>query len=129
MHTSAPHAPDSRAEVARADLLLDEAAALPKLLEGVGLSVAKLGAAVEEAKVAASSLRATDAIRALVLCDLRGAGFTLADLPESGSPLPVGFVQQLDARLSQAIASVQAGPERAAAGRISERLRALLLAQ
>jgi hypothetical protein len=128
LHSAFAHAPESRAEVARADLLLDEAAAQVKLLVALGLSPETLGAAAASAGIAPSALRASDAVRAMVASDLRGGGFSLAGAPEAGSALPAEFAQRLDARLADAVASLPDGPERLAARRMAERLRALVLA-
>jgi len=127
LHSGQPHAPESRAEIARADLLLDEAAALPKLLAALGLTLPVLGAAATAAGIAPSALRASDALRALIHSDLRGVPFTLADQPEPGSGLPENFAPRLDARLAEGTDSLPPGPERSAARRIADRLRAAVL--
>jgi hypothetical protein len=129
LHSAYRHAPESRAEIARADLLIDEATTLPRLLLGMELTPAILGLAATAAEIAPTALRASDAIAALVRSDLRGVPFSLKELPEPGAPLPEGFAQRLDVRLNQGLDSNPDGPERAAARRLSDRLRSAVLAR
>jgi hypothetical protein len=116
------HAPATRREVAAADALLDEAETLGALLAGLGLSAAALRAAADEANLSASAVRASDALRAAALCDLRGAPFSMKDLPDRGAQHPEGFAARLDALLEKAVASVPA-PQQDAARRLSAALR------
>jgi uncharacterized protein DUF6178 len=90
----------SRAEVAEADRLLDEAEAVVATLGALGLSPAALGALAEKAGIAPTALRASDALRALALKRVRGdAELPLGD--EAASP-PEGFARALDELLQDA---------------------------
>jgi hypothetical protein len=106
----------SRAEVARAEEMLAEAEAVPVLLGALGLAPAVLGPLAESQGLAPTALHASDALRALVLKELRGG----TDLPlrESAEerPAPPGFAEKLDELLDAAAA--RSGHARAsAAGR------------
>src|SRR5207248_4051835 len=94
----------SRAEVARAEELLAEAEAVPVLLEALGIGPAALGPLAEAQRLAPTALHASDAVRALVLKDLRGA----SELPlrESAEerPAPAGFAETLGELLDGAVA-------------------------
>ena len=116
------HAPATRREVAAADALLDEAETLGALLAGLGLSAAALRVAADEANLSASAVRASDALRAAALCDLRGAAFSLKDLPDRGAQHPEGFAARLDVLLERAFAAVPA-PQQDAARRLGAALR------
>jgi len=88
-----------------------------------------LGRAAEQAGIAPTGLRASDALHARALCDLRGVPFSLAALQEPGSALPEGFAQRLELLLASALESVRPGAALAAAKRMGERLRAAALAR
>ena len=123
----AAHAPSTRAAIAQADALLEEVEALASLFAALGLAPAAVGAAAEEAGLAPSALRAADVLRALVLCALRGAPFTLQGLPDRGSPQPAGLGAKLDALLDDGLAKLSKVANPAAARRIADVLRARVL--
>ena len=116
------HAPATRREVAAADALLDEAETLGALLGGLGLSAAALRVAADEANLSASAVRASDALRAAALCELRGVPFSMKDLPDRGASHPEGFAARLDVLLEKALAAVPA-PQQEAARRLGAALR------
>ena len=118
------HAPSTRAAVAQADALLEEVEAMAHLFAALGLAPAAVGAAAEEASLAPSALRAADVLRALVLCALRSAPFTLQGLPDRGSPQPEGLGARLDALLEEGFAKLSKVANPAAARRIADVLRA-----
>jgi Family of unknown function (DUF6178) len=125
--TSSAHAPATRAEVARADALLEEAEALALLLSGLGLRLDVVQAAADQASLAPSALRAADVLRARALCDLGGVPFTLVGLPDRGEPLPAGLADKLDALLDQGAKAVEVPDLVSAAQRIRGVLRARIL--
>ncbi|MFL5434906.1 MAG: DUF6178 family protein [Myxococcales bacterium] len=109
----------SRAEVARAEDLLAEAEAVPAILGALGLSPAALGPIAEAQGLTPTAVRASDAVRALVLKELRG----LSELPlrESAEdrPAPPGFAEKLGELLDGAVP--RSGHPRAAAA--AQRIR------
>ncbi len=114
-----PRAFASRAEVARAEALLDEAEATAPLLSRLGLELAGLGGKAEEAGLGPAVVKASVAVRALVDCSLRGEPFSLRGAVDDPRIDPPGFTSKLDDLLAGA-AHDEAG-RRAAA-----RIRALL---
>ena len=120
-----PRAPGSRADVARADALLDEAEATVALLGKLGIPPAALGPLAEAAGLGAAALRASDAVRALAEAQVEGQPLSLAavtagaDRPKS--PLAV---QKADELLRRATAEL----DTPAAQRAAERLRAIVAA-
>jgi hypothetical protein len=117
-----PRALESRADVARAEALLDEAEATIQLLDGLGIGPQALGAKADEAGLGPAALRASAALRALALTQLRGEPFSLRELTGEERPEPEGFSAALDNLLSAAVASAKSP----AAGRAAARLRALI---
>lgn len=114
----------SRAEVAHADALLDEAVAVVQILDGLGIGAAVLGAKAEEAGLGPATLRASDALRALASSQLRNEPFSLRDLPDRESPRSDEFVQRLDAALQNGAEAVHSEPARRAAERLKTLLKA-----
>jgi hypothetical protein len=115
----------SRAEVARAEEMLAEAEAVPAILGALGIPPSALGPVAEAQGVAPTALRASDAVRAVAVKELRGVN----ELPLRESveerPSPPGFAEKLDQLLEGAVA--RSGHARAsAAGR---RLRAAITAR
>ena len=108
------HAPATLREVAAADALLDEAETLAPLLAGLGLTPERLRAAAEEANLSLSAVRASDALRAAALSDLRGSAFSMKDLPDRGATHPQGFAARLDALLEKSVTAVPAARQDAA---------------
>jgi hypothetical protein len=117
-----PRALESRADVARAEALLDEAEATIQLLDGLGIGPQALGAKADEAGLGPAALRASAALRALALTQLRGEPFSLRDLTDEERPEPEGFPTALDTLLSAAVASAKSP----AAARAAARLRGLI---
>ncbi len=101
----------SRAEVAEADRLLDEAEAVVGTLGALGLTPTALGARAAAAGIAPTALRASGALRALALQRLRGD----AELPlgEEGAKPPEGFTRSLDELLRDAPRTHPAGAQAA----------------
>jgi hypothetical protein len=74
----------TRAEVAQAEQMLDEAEGVVALLRELGVGPAELGARAETAGIAPTALRASDAVRALALQRVRGdPQLPLGDTAES----------------------------------------------
>ena len=100
--------------------MLDEAEAAIGILRALGLDPATLGPRAEAAAIAPTALRASDALRALVLQRLRGS----AELPLGEEPgaLPEGFAQKLD-ELLQDVTRGGSSPDGAgAAARLREQV-------
>ena len=120
-----PRALGSRADVARAGLLLDEAEATIALLEKLQIGPATLGPLAELAGLGPAALRASEAVRALADALLRGEPISLASIAVGGdrpkSPL---IAQKADELLRSATAELNTP----AAERAAERLRAILAA-
>jgi hypothetical protein len=94
------HIPATRAEIARADATLDEAAALVPLLETLGIGPAALAPLAEQAGLAASAVRASDAVRALARAALQGLqGVSFA---EEGGPSADAVDQKANELLTSA---------------------------
>jgi hypothetical protein len=119
-----PRALESRADVARAEALLDEAEATIELLDGLGIGPQALGAKANDAGLGPAALRASAALRALALTQLRGEPFSLRDLTGEERPEPEGFATALDTLLKTAVASAKSP----AAARAAARLRGLFSA-
>jgi hypothetical protein len=117
-----PRALASRADIARAEALLDEAEATIQLLDGLGIGPQALGAKANEAGLGPAALRASGALRALALTRLRGEPFSLHDLTGEERPDPAGFAPALDTLLQTAVAAAKS----AAASRAAARLRGLI---
>ena len=116
-----PRALSSRAEVARAEALLDEAAAVPLLLSALGLSLTDLGARAEAAGLGPAALHASDVVRAVADRKQRGLDFSLEDLAKDDEVRPSSpeLAQALDEVLRNATAAIGTP----AAERAAERLR------
>jgi hypothetical protein len=111
----------SRAEVARAEDLLGEAEAMAALLGALGLSPAALGPIAEAQGLLPTAVRASDAVRALVLQELRSASELPLRESAEDRPAPAGFAEKLGELLDGAIA--RSGHPRGAAA--AQRLRDL----
>src|SRR5207237_9058691 len=93
----------SRADVAQAEQMLDEAEGVVALLRGMGLAPAELGPRAEAAGIAPTALRASDAVRALAAQQLRGdAELKLGE----GEALPEGLSRAVEEVLRGAVRSV-----------------------
>ena len=113
----------SRAEVARAEELLTEAETVGALLVALGIGPAALGPLAEAQGVAPTALRASDAIRAVILSELRGSPqLPIREAVEERTP-PPGFEEKLDEIFARAVAP---GAE-SALSRAASRLKATLL--
>ncbi|MGZ6143157.1 MAG: DUF6178 family protein, partial [Myxococcales bacterium] len=104
----------SRAEVAQAEALLDEAEGMVALLTALGIPPAALGPKAEAAGLGPAALKASGAIRALV------EGTPLSADERPASP---GFVQKLDEVLQNATA----GSQNATVERAAARIRSILI--
>jgi len=109
----------SRAEVARAEDLLAEAEAVPAVLGALGLSPATLGPIAEAQGLTPTALRASDAVRALVMKDLRGTSELPLRESAEDRPVPAGFAEKVRELLDGAVA--RSGHPKAAAA--AQRLR------
>ena len=124
------HAPESRrprvllsrAEIARADALLDEAGATVAILNELGLSPAVLGPLADAAGLGAAVVRASDAIRALADAQVRGEPLSLATLSADPGPRSAPVVQKAHELIRAATAKL----DTPAAARAGERLQALV---
>ena len=105
----------SRAEVAQAEQMLEEAEAVVALLRALGLAPAELGPRAEAAGIAPTALRASDAVRALARQRLRGD----VELALGDDAAPEGLGRAVDELLREAARSV--GTD--AADRAAARLR------
>jgi hypothetical protein len=123
-HPRKRRAPGNRAEVARAEEMLAEAEAVPALLAALGLAPSALGPMAEAQGLAPTALRASDAVRALVLKELRGG--TELPLRDSGEerPAPPGFAEKLDELLDGAAARSGHARASAAARRLRDAISA-----
>ncbi|HEY6908072.1 MAG TPA: DUF6178 family protein [Myxococcales bacterium] len=114
-----PRAFGSRADVVRAEALLDEAEAELSLLASLGIPPSVLGPRAEEAGLGPAAVKASAALRALVETQLKGEPFSLrgaADEPAARAP---GFDEKLDELLRSAVHGE-------IDGRVSDRLRSIL---
>jgi hypothetical protein len=105
----------SRAEVGRAEALLDEAEATLALLSKLGLSPALLGPKAEEAGLGPAVVKASLALRALIASQVRGEPFSLRGATDESAEKPPGFDEKLDQLLRN---SVQDDAGRRAADRL-----------
>jgi hypothetical protein len=120
-----PRALGSRADVATAGRLLDEAEATIALLEKLGIGPAMLGPLAEAAGLGPAALRASQAVRALAEASLSGDPISLASIAAGGDrPKSPPVAQKADELLRSATAALNTP----AAERAAERLRALLAA-
>ncbi len=117
-----PRAFGSRAEVAGAEVLLDESEAVVELLEALGISPAALGPKAEEAGLGPAAFKASDAIWALVESQIRGEPFSLRALAQEGRLKSPGFVQGLDDLFQNAMGGSHSETLQRAAQRIRARL-------
>jgi hypothetical protein len=118
-----PRAFASRADVAAADALLDEAEAMVALLAALGIAPSLLGRLADEAGLGPAALKASAAVRALIQSQLAGRPLSLSAVSDQERDLPEGFVQQLDESLRNAVQSLPAS----AASRAAQRLRGILV--
>jgi hypothetical protein len=118
-----PRAFASRADVAAADALLDEAEAMAALLAALGIAPSLLGRLADEAGLGPAALKASAAVRALIQSQLAGRPLSLSAVSDQERDLPEGFVQQLDESLRNAVQSLPAS----AASRAAQRLRGILV--
>jgi hypothetical protein len=86
-----PRAFGSRADLLRAESLLDEAQAVSELLVQLELSPARLGPLAEEAGLGPAALKASGAIAMLVESRLGNTQLSLRGLAEEGHARPGGF--------------------------------------
>jgi uncharacterized protein DUF6178 len=98
-----PRAFGSRAEVVRAEALLDEAEAIVALLSALDLAPAELGRKAEEAGLGPAVVKAGAAIRALVESQMRGEPFSLRGATDEPKEKTEGFDQKLDELLRGAV--------------------------
>ena len=108
----------TRAEVAQAEGLLDEAEAVVALLRELGIAPAELGARAESAGIAPTALHASDAVRALAVQRLRGdTQLPLGD----DAPAPEGLQRSVDELLQGAARTVGTEAAKRAAARLRDR--------
>jgi len=93
----------SRAEIARAEALLDEAEATLALLSTLGLSAAQLGPKAEEAGLGPAVVKASLAVRALIASQARGEPFSLRGAADEPGEKPAGFDEKLDQQLRSSV--------------------------
>jgi len=98
-----PRGLGSRADVARAEALLDEAEATVALLTALHLSPVELGRKAEEAGLGPAVVKSGAALRAQVESELRGEPFALREEEEEEREKPAGFDQKLDELLRGAV--------------------------
>jgi hypothetical protein len=110
-----PRALGSRADLARAESLLDEAEATIRLLAGLGLGPAEIGRQAEEAGLGPAAVKASMALRALVDARLRHEPVSLRAAADEGPEHPPGFAEELDRMLD---AGAGDGATRRAAARL-----------
>ena len=113
----------SRADVAAAEALIDEAEATVALLAALGIPPAVLGPRADEAGVGAATLKASGAVRSLVESQLAGTPFALRATGDENPALPGGFAQKLD----EALQNATAGTHSETLARAARRLRDLLI--
>ena len=117
-----PRAFASRADLAAADALIDEAEATVVLLDALGIPPSVLGPKADEAGVGAATLKASGAVRLLIESQLAGTPFSLRSSGDDHRPLVPGFVQQLDEALQKATAGSPSATLARAARRIRDSL-------
>jgi hypothetical protein len=115
-----PRAFGSRADVARAAALLDEADAELALLKALEIPPVVLGAKAEEAGLGPAVVKASMALRSLVQSQLDEQPFLLRAAAGEPAPKPDGFDQKLSDLLEHA-------PKTDAGNALTTRLRTLLL--
>jgi hypothetical protein len=106
----------TRAEVALAEQMLDEAEAVVALLRELGIGPAELGGRAESAGIAPTALRASDAVRALAVQRLRGD----AQLPLGDDAAPEGLQRTMDELLQGAARTVGTEAAKRAAARLRD---------
>src|SRR5207302_6800097 len=109
----------SRAEVARAEALLDEAEATLALLSALELSPARLGPKAGEAGLGPGVVMASLGVRALLASRARGEPFSLRGAADESPEKPAGFEEKLEQLLRS---SVHDDAGRRAADRLRSRL-------
>jgi len=114
-----PRAFASRADLARAEALLEEAEATVALLAALGIPPLELGRKAEEAGLGPAVVKASVAVRALAESALRGEPFSLGGAAEEREE-PAGFAAKVE-ELLRGAARGEAGER--AAGRIWEALK------
>ena len=117
-----PRAFATRADLAAADALLDEAEATVLLLTALGIPPAVLGPKADEAGVGAATLKASGAVRMLVEAQLAGTPLSLRSTGDDHRPPTPGFVQKLDEALQNATAASHSRTLARAARRIRDLL-------
>jgi hypothetical protein len=113
-----PRAFGSRADVARAEALLDEAEATVALLSALGLAPMDLGPKAEEAGLGPAVVKASVALRALAESKLRNEPFSLRGATDESRQKPEGLDRKLDELVRAAVRDDDAGR------RAADRLRA-----
>ena len=98
-----PRAFGSRADLAMASALLDQAEAELAILDKLGIPPAVLGPKAEEAGLGPAAVKASGAIWAAVQCALRGEPLSLKQLAEEPRPKDPGFDQKLDDLIRDAV--------------------------
>ncbi|HEX9577488.1 MAG TPA: DUF6178 family protein [Myxococcales bacterium] len=111
-----PRAFASRADVAAAEGLLEEAEQELALLAALRLSPAVLGPKAEEAGLGPAALKASDAIYALVESQLRNEPFSLKSAAEEPRRKSPGFAEKLD----EVVRNATGGSQNATARRLRE---------
>jgi len=119
-----PRAFASRADVAAAEALLDEAEAMVALLAALGIAPSLLGRLADKAGLGPAALKASAAVRALIQSQLAGTPLSLSAVSDQEGDLPEGFVQKLDDSLRNAVQ----GLPPSASSRAAQRLRSILVA-
>jgi hypothetical protein len=114
-----PRAFGSRADLALASSLLDEAEATVALLGALGIPPSVLGPKAEEAGLGPAALKASGAVWALVESSLRGENLALKGVSDDPRPRSPGFDQKLDDLFRNAV-------QNETTGRVLGRLRKLL---
>ena len=118
-----PRAFATRADLAAAEALLDEAEATVLLLDALGIPPAVLGPKADEAGVGAATLKASGAVRMLIESQLAGTPLSLRSTGDDHRPPAAGFVQRLD----EALQNATAGSRFEALARAARRIRNLLI--
>jgi Family of unknown function (DUF6178) len=111
----------SRADVVYAEDLLEEAESTIALLDALGLAPARLGPLAQEQGLAPTALKASDAVRALVLQRMRND----PELPLRESVDDHPGPPELAAKLDEALAAAKA--QVPAVARAADRMRSILL--
>jgi len=106
----------TRAEVAQAERMLDEADAVVALLRELAIGPGELGARAESAGIAPTALHASDAVRALAMQRLRGD----AQLPLGDDAAPEGLQRTVDELLQGAARVIGTDAAKHAAARLRD---------